>query len=718
MNNFDGGPMTTIKRQTAKQLLVRGCLLGVMWASAGWVHALRFEPSDEVTIDLDTTVSYGAMWRVEKRDKDRLYSTTPIDYWPRDASLIDSDLLSEGVMAWNTDDGNRNFDKGDLTSSRFAAISDFDLAYKNVGIFLRARAFYDAVYFEETSFTGKGFDHYRFPASGAGPSACETSSVAGEYCGYQDAGSISNTVASGAVNNPKHFSEEAKETNGMDIGFLDAYVYGIFNIGEHSLDLRIGRQAISWGEALMLQGGIGFAQNRLDVTAATAPGQQLKEIFLPTGAVYGQIDLTPELTLEAYWQYEWKKSVLMASDTYFAFTDFLTTDLFLTNSRFTTHCAYGSGTTVRNGQGCDNEVIQVYGNPTYSTAAPEIEPDNPEDQFGVALRLLLENGSEAGLYYVRYHDRYPSFWAGNNGGEFYAGPNGAPVTTPGLNSGRYTVQYQEGINLIGLTYNTVIGDIQMGFELTWRENQPVVPVCSAEQLAASYSIVADNDGSTEAIGNPGFVAAGQPGVTGDLSLASPAIFQTPCKDPSVYALARKQYWGKDVPDGPGSQSGWNVGAGTLETLADKMLSWPTQAEVWTYNVGMTAVTPPTPIWDTGIFVAEVGGWYVGSGYEDEDLRVSQIGSFTQRGVGVSAIFLPQYKNIWEGIDLTLPVFVNYTIDGSFAYFNYTKGALWTAIGAEAVYLSNLTVGVTYNTYGGDHIWKDRDNVSFSIKYSF
>jgi hypothetical protein len=48
-----------------------------------------------------------------------------------------------------------------------------------------------------------------------------------------------------------------------------------------------GRQVISWGEALMLQGGIAFAQNRVDSGAATAPGVELKEIFLPTGAVYG-----------------------------------------------------------------------------------------------------------------------------------------------------------------------------------------------------------------------------------------------------------------------------------------------------------------------------------------------------------------------------------------------------------------------------------------------
>lgn len=70
-------------------------------------------------------------------------------------------------------------------------------------------------------------------------------------------------------------------------------------------DVRVGRQVVTWGEALMLQGGIAFAQNRVDSAAATVPGVELKEVFLPTGAVYGSFSATDSTTIEAYWQYEW-----------------------------------------------------------------------------------------------------------------------------------------------------------------------------------------------------------------------------------------------------------------------------------------------------------------------------------------------------------------------------------------------------------------------------
>jgi len=163
---------------------------------------------------------------------------------------------------------------------------------------------------------------------------------------------------------------------------------------------------------------------------------------------------------------------------------------------------------------------------------------------------------------------------------------------------------------------------------------------------------------------------------------------------------------------PDSEENWSV-----DTVS-KMPSWPTDAETFTYNVGMTMVVPPTPLWDTGILVAELGGWYVG-GFENKDLKVTDIGGFTQKGYGISAIFLPQYKNVLEGVDLTIPFFVNYTIDGSFSYYAYNEKALWASIGMEAVYLSNLRVGLVYSAFGGaNSMWRDRDNISFNMKYTF
>lgn len=81
--------------------------------------------SGDYTLNLDTTLSWGARYRVSDRDT-RLLSTF------------------EGGTAWsvNGDDGNLNFDKG-IVSNTLKATIDIDYAYKNFGIFLRGSGFYD-----------------------------------------------------------------------------------------------------------------------------------------------------------------------------------------------------------------------------------------------------------------------------------------------------------------------------------------------------------------------------------------------------------------------------------------------------------------------------------------------------------------------------------------------------------------------------------------------
>lgn len=703
--------------------------------------ALRFEPTDELTIDLDTTLAYGAMWRVEEQmGLDPPHAISPT------LSQADAEF-QDFVLAWNSDDGDRNFEKGDLVSDRYAVTSDFDMRRGDYGLFLRAQIFYDSVYFEETSWDGKGWDDWRGGATldcydatgvynpgvdglldtsdtggGCDPGNARVYNGLGVYAGPE---SLNNSMAAGEISDPSHFSEKTKDRHGYDARFLDAYIYGTFPIGDKTLDLRLGRQALGWGEALMLQGGIGFAVNRIDAAAATSPGVELKEIFLPTGSLYGQLNLSDTLTLEAYWQYEWKPSELFATGSYFSAQDFLESDVLLVNVGFNANCMFGLGKTFNTGAdtngvgGTDscsdpNTLIDVGtehwldNNPNAMYKSADVEPDHQSDQFGVALRFLLDGGSEGGVYFVQYHDKYPSLWAGNNGakdssiyaqsndilglgGIGYGDPNwvGGPVSSvdvEGFNSQSYTIQYKERIKLYGLTYNTVIKDIQMGFELTYRENQPIVPACTDEMLAQATF----DETLPEGFGYLDYVK----GLT----------MKSPCKDESAKHIAGYAYDFTNDAFDPGT--------------ANKLLGWPAEAEVFTYNYGVTLVVPPSPLWDTGIFVAEFGGWYVG-GYENEDLKVTSIGGFTKTGNGASAIFLPQYKNVYEGVDLTIPLFVNYTLDGSFSYFAYNEKALWASIGVEAVYLSNLRVGLVYSAFGGaNNMWRDRDNIAFNMKYTF
>ncbi len=121
-----------MSRKPGKRLLPEGRRVAlVVLAVASMVvftvpgQALDLSGSGDFTLSLDTTLSWGARYRVTDRDM-RLIG------------------LPSGGTAYsvNGDDGNLNFDTG-LVSNTLKATVDLDFAYKNFGIFLRGSGFYD-----------------------------------------------------------------------------------------------------------------------------------------------------------------------------------------------------------------------------------------------------------------------------------------------------------------------------------------------------------------------------------------------------------------------------------------------------------------------------------------------------------------------------------------------------------------------------------------------
>ena len=71
--------------------------------------------------------------------------------------------------------------------------------------------------------------------------------------------------------------------------------------------------------------------------------------------------------------------------------------------------------------------------------------------------------------------------------------------------------------------------------------------------------------------------------------------------------------------------------------------------------------------------------------------------------------------------LPSPIFFQHTIDGTVREANMIDKAKTFNVVVKAVYLNNLSVQIGYTDYfdgGDDHLLTDRDNVSFSISYSF
>ena len=97
---------------------------------------MTFEWDSGLSMDLDTSLTYGAQWRVEDPQNSLLRRPDPA--WglaEKLAFLSDTDT----VIAQNMDDGNNNFDTG-LVSSRMSVLSDLELNYGDFGVLVRAKA--------------------------------------------------------------------------------------------------------------------------------------------------------------------------------------------------------------------------------------------------------------------------------------------------------------------------------------------------------------------------------------------------------------------------------------------------------------------------------------------------------------------------------------------------------------------------------------------------
>jgi len=220
--------------------------------------AVEFELKDgEVTGSLDTTVSYGALWSVTGKDK-RLISRQK----------------GGDRNSGNYDNGDVNYERGDLVSSIFRVSNDLDLNYKNYGAFFRVSSFYDH------AIQNKDFNPLQ-----------------------ADQRVIRNRL-------------------GHDYEIYDAYVRGKFNILDKNVNVRVGKQVISLGESTFIPNGLN-ALNPVDVAKLRTPGAELKEAFLPTQMLQVAFDITDNMSVELINKFQFRETRLEPNGSFFSTNDFL-----------------------------------------------------------------------------------------------------------------------------------------------------------------------------------------------------------------------------------------------------------------------------------------------------------------------------------------------------------------------------------------------------------
>ncbi len=310
-----------------KSLVVqRFPLLGLAAAVAmasGAAHAGEtIEFDNGATLDWTLTTSYGMGVRMEDQDK----------------ALID------GPLTLNSDDGDRNFDKGSLVTNRLGALAELILRKDNYGAVLRASTFYDDVYHQSNDNDAPG----RVNKLGA----------------YDE------------------FTNDARRFSGGRSRILDAYVFGGWRSeGGQSLDVKAGEHVVSWGESLIFP-GVSGAQSPVDVVKASLPGIEAKEVLLPVGQVSGQWSLNESFSLGAYVQYEWSGNELAPAGSYMSTSDVTGPgrELLLVPTRFGT--------------------MRI---PYLDTNEPR-----DSGQWGLQVRYRPTADLELSLFRINYHDRNPA----------------------------------------------------------------------------------------------------------------------------------------------------------------------------------------------------------------------------------------------------------------------------------------------------------------------
>jgi len=589
----------------------------------------------------------------------------------------------------NSDDGNLNYRKG-TASFLVKANHDLQVDYHNMGLFARGYYFNDFV----------------------------------------------NSNANRART---QLSDEAQNLVGAGSELLDAYLYFKPMVGEMPASLRIGQQVLSWGESTFIPNGINSV-NPIDVAKLRTPGSELKEALLPVNMVSGSLSLTPNVTLEAFYLLDWKRTRVDPPGTYFSTNDFV---------------AQG-GRKVYLGFGAIADSSPLGAILRGNDSVP---PDS--GQYGVNLRFLAEklNNTEFGVYYMNYHSRLPAISArtpsspintaliGSDTGAILgantafmgslvpAATSVGYTPTQALNTligaslgvvptsavpaallpllptvagvsgqisqreflvsaatGRYLIEFPEDIHLFGASFNTNLNGIAIQGEVSYRSNQPL-QVDDVELLFAALSPLSSRYGANNQINAAKGSAYGL--------------------NEYVQGYRRHKVW-------TGQMTATRVGRGILGAAQSTLLG----------EIGFVRADLPAQ----SVLRYDGSGTFVGG-----DLAAMNASGSNTAGTlplsepasafadnfswGYSLVGRLDYNNVFKGVNVSPLIVFAHDVSGNtpLPMGNFIHGRKTITLGADFTYQNAWAFELRYVNFTGAgryNLLSDRDYVSATVKYSF
>ena len=453
------------------------------------VSALQFEIGD-VWGSLDSFITLGAAWRTEERDPELVakvnlqpglctganttenpnagsreyYSAEDYESRgliggtctsPTDPSLNLAYVNAPGSYNINGDDGNLNFDRGDIVSAAAKLNSKLNLSWGDFTFFARGIWLFNETYL--------GFDEFHPDTTLQAPTTA---------------------LDPGAV-----------DDFGTHFELQDAYISTYQTILGQDFSFRVGRQGLNWGESTALPLNSINTVNPPDQVRQRTPGFDLIELFRPVGMAVIGTDISLNLSLEAFYQYEWLPARVDAPGTFFSQSDVLGGN---DSDGYFAMLSFGKApedpqslyASEDNGEDALSLISGA------SRTIYRLPDQNPKDtgQYGIALRYFAENfnnGTELAFYFANYHSRIPSasfiaaqetcaadstnqvefgldcgLGLGSNG-TLMASGEAFPVDTAAL-----FLEYPEDIRMFGVSFNTTVGGWALSGEYSFRPNLP------------------------------------------------------------------------------------------------------------------------------------------------------------------------------------------------------------------------------------------------------
>lgn len=432
-----------------------GALVGIAGLlTAGPARAIEFEYGD-LYGNLKNRVSVGASWRLEQRDE-RLIDKNNLDPTLCGSGVDDACISFNGntdlndklvaapgsFFAQNKDDGNLNYDQGDIVAAVSKFTADLSLTWGDWALKAGGTVFFDPINYD--------FDEYH-PDTTYQPRRTERD----------------HTV---------------RDNVGHDYTIGNLLVSGLLNVADHDFSINVGYQTVRWGESTLVALNSLSEINSPDARYLYQPGSPISSVFRTTPAVSLSTSLTETLTLDLIYQLAWQGVTVPKGGSFFAPYDVIGQNYaVLTLGQFHED---PDGLQRLPGIGADISDTSL----TVPVAQREGEPKD-SGQVGAKLTTYLSDiGMELSFYALNYHSRLPylSMYATDHTCiqdtttdvvQATADCQGMKLTPDGLepapiDTSRIFLDYPEDIQMFGVSFNTTIGKWSLAGEASYRPNLP------------------------------------------------------------------------------------------------------------------------------------------------------------------------------------------------------------------------------------------------------